>query len=161
MPPHFTNSIVIFLILLKWVTPSLKISFGSFKTRVKRGSTCETNSLLPGMLCCWVGTAAKLGCWVSWRTIIIAATPMNYIEWVRRDKNKHQITDFVGFEKTYYSHLIGMRSPMSIFFEFIIADYKHRSRNLIYWWQCHNIETAADLGFRQGCTKPTPTLIFW
>ena len=34
MATTFTNSIVIFLILLKWVTPSLKISFGSFKTRV-------------------------------------------------------------------------------------------------------------------------------
>ena len=54
-----------------------------------------------------------------------------------------------------------MRKPNVDIFEFIIADANiDPAETLFIDDNVHNIETAADLVFRQGCTKPTPTLIF-
>ena len=100
----------------------------------------------------------------QYRTFLLSNTNELHIEWVRRDlKNKHQITDFDTrfFEKTYYSHLIGMRKPNVDIFEFIIADANiDPAETLFIDDNVHNIEMAADLGFQTRLHETNANLDF-
>ncbi|HRD06451.1 MAG: HAD family phosphatase [Saprospiraceae bacterium] len=100
----------------------------------------------------------------QYKTFLLSNTNELHIEWVRRDlKNKHQITDFDTrfFEKTYYSHLIGMRKPNVDIFEFIIADANiDPAETLFIDDNVHNIETAADLGFQTRLHETNANLDF-
>ncbi|HMT53651.1 MAG TPA: HAD family phosphatase [Saprospiraceae bacterium] len=56
---------------------------------------------------------------------LLSNTNELHLTWVLNDLKKyHNIVDFdtTYFEKTYYSHLIGMRKPDSEFFEYVTQD---------------------------------------
>jgi len=61
----------------------------------------------------------------KYKTYLLSNTNELHLTWVLNDlKKHHNIVDFdtTYFEKTYYSHLIGMRKPDSEIFEFVTQD---------------------------------------
>ncbi|MBK6499183.1 MAG: HAD family phosphatase [Saprospiraceae bacterium] len=61
----------------------------------------------------------------KYKTYLLSNTNELHLTWVLIDlKKQHHISDFdtTYFEKTYYSHLIGMRKPDSQIFEFVTQD---------------------------------------
>ena len=61
----------------------------------------------------------------KYKTYLLSNTNELHLTWVLNDlKKHHNIVDFDAtfFDKTYYSHLIGMRKPDSQIFEFVTQD---------------------------------------
>ncbi len=61
----------------------------------------------------------------KYRTYLLSNTNELHLTWVLNDlKKHHNIVDFdkTYFDKTYYSHLIGMRKPDSEIFEYVTQD---------------------------------------
>ena len=61
----------------------------------------------------------------KYKTYLLSNTNELHLTWVLNDlKKHHHISDFdtTYIEKTYYSHLIGMRKPDSQIFEFVTQD---------------------------------------
>jgi len=99
----------------------------------------------------------------KYRTFLLSNTNSIHLNWVYQDlKNNHQITDFdvQFFEKTYYSHLIGMRKPNAEIYEFVIKDASlNPSETMFIDDHPDNIRMAESLGIHVFLHNPKNEII--
>lgn len=94
----------------------------------------------------------------KYRTFLLSNTNSIHLTWVYQDlKNNHQITNFDDhyFEKTYYSHLIGMRKPNAEIYDFVIQDAGlNPSETIFIDDHPENIRVAESLGIHVFLHNP-------
>lgn len=98
-----------------------------------------------------------------YKVYLLSNTNELHLQWVIKDlKQNHGITDFdeIYFDKTYYSHLIGLKKPEKEIYEWVTNDLNlDKSRTIFIDDLIHNIEGAASIGWRTYHHNPKENLI--
>jgi glucose-1-phosphatase len=86
----------------------------------------------------------------KFNTYLLSNTNEIHIDWVQNDlKTKHNIHDFdtAYFEKTYYSHLVGLRKPEPAIFRYVLETNGLIAEETLFIDDSEeHIRTAASLG---------------
>jgi glucose-1-phosphatase len=88
----------------------------------------------------------------EYKTYLLSNTNEIHIDWVQNDlKTNHDIYDFDSnyFEKTYYSHLIGLRKPDPAIFRYVLnTNGLIADETLFIDDSAEHIKAADDLGLK-------------
>ncbi len=99
----------------------------------------------------------------KYRTFLLSNTNSIHLNWVYQDlKKNHHITNFDEnyFEKTYYSHLIGMRKPNIEIYNFVIQDSNlNPSETIFIDDHPENIRMAEKIGLHVFLHHPKNEII--
>jgi glucose-1-phosphatase len=99
----------------------------------------------------------------QYKVYLLSNTNQTHLEWVYRHlKNVHQVTDFdtTFFDKTYYSHVVGMRKPNRDIYEYVQADIGlDPSETLFFDDIGTNLKAPNSLGWLTYHHDPTDDII--
>lgn len=98
-----------------------------------------------------------------YKVYLLSNTNELHLDWVLRDlKTKHEINDFDNrfFDKTFYSHIIGLKKPDREIFEFVTNDLNLDVQKTLFIDDLlPNIEAASHYGWQTYHHNPSDDLI--
>lgn len=99
----------------------------------------------------------------KYKVYLLSNTNELHLDWVKKDlRNHHQMVDFdrVYFDKTYYSHIIGLKKPDQEIFRFVTEDACLVPERTIFIDDLlPNIQAAAACGWHTYHHDPKDDLI--